>query len=267
MFLTVQDRPAFAYAGGSAFDAARPVVVLIHGAELDHSAWAAQADGLVRQGCTVLAPDLPGHGQSDCPPLTDIGAMADWTIALLDAAGVAEAALVGHSMGSLIALDCAGRHASRVHRLVLAATAFPMPVSETLLAAARDDEPAALAMINAWSHAARKPAPGSPAWAVAEANMRVMRRQPPGVLHVDLSACNNRDGLVRAAAVRCPTLFLLGGRDVMTPPRAARELAAAMAASPSIPNPHTVELPEIGHNVMGEAPEAVFQALRSFLGE
>ena len=62
----------------------------------------------------MLAPDLPGHGRSSGTPLPTIAEMADWTAALLDAAGAPKAQLVGHSMGSLIALETAARHPDKV---------------------------------------------------------------------------------------------------------------------------------------------------------
>jgi len=90
----------FVATGGREFDSSLPTIVLLHGAGFDHTTWAA-AQPLVRHhGYGVLAPDLPGHGRSAGTPLPSIADMADWTSALLDAAGVATARLVGHSMGS-----------------------------------------------------------------------------------------------------------------------------------------------------------------------
>ena len=58
------------------------------------------------------------------PPLADIGAMADWVPRLLEAAGLAEAALVGHSMGALVALDCAARHGEAAAAIALLGAAL-----------------------------------------------------------------------------------------------------------------------------------------------
>jgi hypothetical protein len=63
--------------------------------------------------------------------------------------------LVGHSMGSLAALECAARHPARIARIALFGTAVPMPVSDALLDAAKNDEPKAISMINTWSHSPR----------------------------------------------------------------------------------------------------------------
>jgi pimeloyl-ACP methyl ester carboxylesterase len=181
---------------------------------------------------------------------------------VLDAAGVHEAALVGHSMGSLVALECAARHALRVSRIALVGTAVPMRVSDELLTATRDDEPLAQDMVNIWSHSAYAHYPINPGpgfWVMGE-NLRLMERQAPGVMHVDFAACNAYgNGLAAAAKVACPALLLLGRRDVMTPPRAARELARTLKEA------RVVEIAGSGHALMAEKPDEVLDALREFL--
>jgi pimeloyl-ACP methyl ester carboxylesterase len=188
--------------------------------------------------------------------------MADWLVALLDAARVKSAALVGHSMGSLAALECAARYPERVHRVALIGTAFPMRVAPQLLDATRARESEAHLTINAWSHSGPAPYPSNPGpgfW-VRGANLRLMRRQKPGVLHADFAACDSYTaGLGNAARVKCPALFILGRLDAMTPARAGRDLASAV--------PHSVvkTLADSGHNLMGEKPDEVLDALVEFL--
>lgn len=263
MEFRVRGERAYAYAGGKAFDARLPAVVFIHGGEQDHSVWALQSRYFAHHGFGVLAVDLPGHGRSGGAPLARIEDMADWIPALLDAAGADSAALAGHSMGSLVALECAARHPQRVRRIALLGTAFPMRVSPELLRATREDEPAARHMINVWSHWAYAHYPSNPGpgfWVPGE-NLRLMQRQKSGVLHADFAACNDyAGGLARAAEVKCPALLLLGRRDAMTPARGALELARA------IPGARTVTLEDSGHNLMGEKPDEVLDALVGFFG-
>src|SRR5258707_12928 len=116
--------PAYAYTGGKAFDAALPCVVFIHGALHDHSVWTLLARWCAHHGHAVLAVDLPGHGRSTGAPAPSVEANADWLLALLDAAGVERAVLVGHSMGSLIALEAAARAPQRARGLVMIGTAY-----------------------------------------------------------------------------------------------------------------------------------------------
>ena len=150
MQFIVQGYPAYAYTGGRPFDAALPAIVFVHGAAFDHSVWQWQSRYFAHHGYSVLAVDLPGHGRSPGTVRTSIEALADWVAALLEAAGVERAAVVGHSMGSLVALETALRHPARVTRLALVGTSAPMAVGEPFIAAARDDSPAALDMETVW---------------------------------------------------------------------------------------------------------------------
>jgi pimeloyl-ACP methyl ester carboxylesterase len=255
METTVDQKTAYAYTGGKPFDPALPTVVFIHGAEHDHSVWALQSRYLAHHGRGVLAVDLPGHGRSDGPPLESVEAIADWVIALLDAAGAQRATLIGHSMGSLVSVECAARHPERIAKIVLVGTAFPMKVSDELLNATRDDEPLAQDMVNIWSHSAYAQYPSNPGpgfW-VMGGNLRVMQRQKPGVMHVDFKACNDyANGIVAAGKVKAPAML-------MTPPRAAKELAAAL------PDKRVVEITGTGHALMAEKPDEVLDALREFV--
>jgi pimeloyl-ACP methyl ester carboxylesterase len=236
--------------------------VFIHGGEQDHCVWALQPRYLAHHGYGVLAVDLPGHGKSGGAPLESVEGMAGWIVALLDAAKVNTAALVGHSMGSLAALECAALHPGRVGRVALLGTAFPMRVSRDLLQATKDRESEAHGMINLWSHSAYAHYPSNPGpgfWVIG-GNLRLMQRQKPGVLHADFAACDEyKTGFERAAQVKCPALFLLGARDAMTPARAGRDLARA------VPNSTVVTLDSAGHNLMGEKPDEILDALVEFL--
>jgi pimeloyl-ACP methyl ester carboxylesterase len=263
MELQVNGRKAYAYSGGKPFDKALPTLVFVHGAEHDHSVWILQSRYLAHHGCGVLAVDLPGHGRSEGPALDSVEAIAEWVVALLDAAGVAEATVVGHSMGSLVALDAAGRFPDRIAGIVMVGSAFPMKVSDELLAATRDDEPLAQDMVNIWSHSTLAHYPSNPGpgfWVIGE-NLRLMQRQKHGVMHIDFKACNSyATGFDRAAEVRCPALFILGRRDVMTPARSGEALAKAIAGA------RVVTIAGSGHNVMAEKPDEVLDALVAFLG-
>jgi pimeloyl-ACP methyl ester carboxylesterase len=260
MNLIVNGKDVFAATGGREFDKSLPAVVLIHGAGFDHSAWALHSRWFAHHGFAVLVPDLPGHGRSQGSALTSIAEMADWTAALLDAAGAPRAHLIGHSMGSLIALETAARHPAKVSALGLIGTAATMTVGPDLLKAAEANNPDAIDMVSIWGLGFDAEIGGSLApglWMHGGAQ-RVLQHCAPGVLFSDLSACNSySDALAAAAKVTVPTALILGEKDMMTPAKAGKALAAA------IPHARTVLLSGAGHMMMSERPDELLAALKA----
>jgi pimeloyl-ACP methyl ester carboxylesterase len=236
MHLSVHDHEVYAYTGARAFDGALPTVVFVHGAANDHSVWALQSRYFAHHGCNVLAVDLAGHGRSEGNALTSVEALADWIAALLDAAHVSAAVLVGHSLGSLAVLAAASRYPERVTKMVLLGPSVPMQVSDVLLDAAKANEHVAYELINGWSFSPGKQLGGNQVpgmWMTGNA-MRLMERTHPGTLHTDLIACNTYTaGLEAAAGVRCPALVILGARDLMAPLKNTTALIAALPQTAS----------------------------------
>jgi len=262
MRIDINGTECYAYTGSRPMEAGKPAIVFVHGAANDHTEWALQSRYFAYHGFNVLAVDLPGHGRSGGAPLDTVEAIADWIPQVLDATGVAQAALVGHSLGSLAVLACAARHPARVIRIVLLGPAVPMLVSDELLAAAHADDHVAFELINGWSFSAGKQLGGNavPGMWMNGNSMRLMERTRPGVLYADLLACQSyANGLAAAAAVQCPVLLIIGARDLMTPPKGAQALLAALA------DKRTVTLQGTGHAMMAEQPDAVLDALRSFV--
>ena len=262
MNLAVQGKSAFAYTAAHELDAAKRTIVFVHGAGLDHSGWGLQSRYFGYHGFNVMAVDLPAHGRSEGPALATVGDMADWVKQVLDEKKIKSAALVGHSMGSLIALEFAARYPEAAEKIALIGTAYPMKVGEAFLDAAKRNDPAAYDMETIWGHAAQVPLAGNPnpgMWMYGDTLAR-LARLGPGVLHSDLNACNTyAGGLEAAAKLKCPVLFVLGARDMMTPPRAAQDLIKA------IPGAKAVTAQTSGHLLMAEAPDATLDALISFI--
>jgi pimeloyl-ACP methyl ester carboxylesterase len=252
MQLSVNGTEAFAATGGREFDRSQPTIVLLHGAGFDHTAWALHSRWFAHHGYGVLAPDMPGHGRSSGAALRTVAEMADWTAALLEAAGVAKATLVGHSMGSLVALETAARHPAKVSALGLIGTTATMNVGPDLLKAAEANDHAAVDMVSIWGLGYDAELGGSLApglWMHGGAQ-RVLERCRPGVLFSDLSACNAyQDALAAAAKITIPTTLVLGERG-------GKALAAAL------PNSHIVVLPGAGHMMMAERPDELLAALQ-----
>ena len=268
MNFTVQGHTNYCYTGGKPFDAAKPTVVFIHGAINDHSVWILQTRYLAHHGYNVLAVDLPGHCRSHGSPPETVEAAADFILALLDVAGLEKAALVGHSLGSLIALEAAARAPQRVSHLVLIGTASPMKVSQILLDASQHDQAKALDMVNVFSRSTLAAPPsmlGPGTWvfgsALALGKRVIASNTVHNLFYMGFKACDAYTGGDAAMArVTCQVLFILGQSDQMTPPKAALGLIQAA-------NPARVKVVAVGagHHQMTEAPEETLAALRDFL--
>lgn len=270
MHINVQGSQAYCYTGGKPFDASKPTVVFIHGVINDHSVWGLQSRYLAHHGWNVLAVDLPGHCKSGGEAPASVEAAADFVTGLLDAAGVEKAALVGHSWGSLIALEAAARLKHRISHLVLVGTAYPMKVSPVLIDASLNNPMKALTMVNVFERStlAAPPSALGPGTWVYGASMalgkRVLASNPTvNVFHRGFVACDSyANGENAIAAITCPVLFLLGAQDQMTPPKAAQGLIqAAKTAGKSV---QIVSVP-VGHHQMSEAPDDTLFAMRDFL--
>jgi pimeloyl-ACP methyl ester carboxylesterase len=227
-----------------------PSVVFIHGAGGTHQHWLYQVRDLPRLPSYAL--DLPGHGQSQGPGRDSIQAYADWMIAFLDAAGLGEATLVGHSMGGAIALQVALQHPDRVAGLGLVATGARLRVAPALLEALQQDFQAAVALMGDWVFGPEAPQE------MVRLGQRQLAATGPEVLYGDLVACDAFNTLGRLGEITALTLVLCGTQDRMTPVKYSVYLRDHIRGA----RLQTVE--GAGHMLMIENPEAVVRALISF---
>ena len=270
MIVIVNHHKTYCYTAGKTFDAAKPTVVFIHGVLNDHSVWILQSRYLANHGWNVLAIDLPGHCKSEGDAPASVEEAATFIAALLDALSIEKAALIGHSWGSLIALEAAAKLKERITHLVLVGTAFPMKVSSALLDASLNDPMTALKMINVFSRStlAAPPSALGPGTWVYGSNMALGRRvlasnTQVNVFHRGFKACDDySNGEVAIRQVTCPILFLLGAEDQMTQAKAANLLIEK--AKTSGRTFKVVKL-AVGHHQMTEAPEETLMAIKDFL--
>ena len=272
MHLTVNGHKTYCYTGGKDFDASQPTAVFIHGVLNDHSVWILQTRYLAHHGWNVLAVDLPGHCRSEGEAPSTVEEGADFVMALLQAAGLQRAALIGHSWGSLIALEAASKLKDRVSHLVLVGTSFPMKVSQALLDSSLNEPLKALRLVNVFSRSTLAPPSSAVAagtW-VYGASMALGRRVLAGnpkvnVFHRGFKACDSyANGETANRQITCPVLFVLGAQDQMTQAKAAQSLITAARNSGKAVQVATLA---VGHHQMSEAPEATLFAIRDFLSE
>ena len=264
MEIDVDGHRVFVHTGGRKFEAGKPTLFLIHGGGNDHSAWGLQTRYFAHHGYNVMAPDLPGHGRSGGATPTTIDGFATWLWRFAEAAGVETAHLAGHSMGSLIALAAAAQAPARAASLTLIGPSDHMQVHPDLLSAAAANDPVAWELITDWgfgkpAHKGGHQAPGL--W-LRGGGRALLASGPDDVLGSDLAACNDWTGAPDAAAkVSCPTLFLMGAGDRMTPVGASKGLRGAISGAQS------EILPDTGHMIMVERPNETIDIISGFLGD
>lgn len=258
MKLSVNGEEVFAATGGKSFDPGKPTVVFIHGAGFNRTSFQLQSRWFAWHGWSVLALDLPAHGESGGDALTSVHDMADWVIAVLDAADIQKAVLIGHSLGAAVALEAGAEYPERIVKIGMIALSDAFPVHPHLLEAARDNDPHAHELMTSWGHGpkskiGRNSMPGM--WMVGGARA-LLAENRPNVLHADLKACDEWDTSLEAASnLKCPALLVMGTHDMMTPRKKGLTLGNA------IPNCIHVTVKGSGHMMMQEAPDAVLDAL------
>ncbi len=257
-YLELGGRTAAVHVERQAESTTAPDLVLVHGAGFDHTAWRYQTRFFAGRGHRVLAPDLPGHGGSEGPPLGSISEMAVWLGDLIDAFDCRSSILVGHSMGSYVALHRATADPGSVLALVLVGTSDRMQVHPELLAAAADRDTHAIDLMVGWMHTGTHRFGGhrsAGSWSAGSSRRTIERNL--AALGSDLAAC--AEFAPTSLAVTCPTLIVSGDADKMTPSAAAGRLARLVAGS------EHVVLDGGGHMAMYERSEDVNGAIVAFL--
>ena len=265
MYYDVDGHKTYCYTGGKPFDEAKPTIVFIHGVLNDHSIWILQTRYFAHHGWNVLAPDLPGHCKSEGTPPASVEDAALFITRLLNAAGVKKAALVGHSFGSLIALEVAGNSPDRVSQLAMVGTAVPMKVTPALLDLSLNHPLKAINMVNVFSHSTLAPPPSTlgPGTWLFGGSKALMRRvlnsnSNVNLFHTGFKACDDYVGGEAAMErVSSEVLFLLGRNDQMTSPKAAQAIIGKAKRGKTV-------IVEAGHQLMTEAPDATLFALKDF---
>jgi len=233
-------------------ESSRCPLVLIHGAAGSSVSWMDAVRRLPGQR-RVVAPDLPGHGQSDRWPEASLTVYRDFIGTVCATLGIERAVLGGHSMGGAIALSCALAWPDKVAGLVLVATGGRLKVSPaiyTMLETAFAEFPE---QFKAWAYSAATPVDVVDRWSA------VAVQAEADVCLADFRALDGFDVRPRLAELRMPSLVVGGEDDRLTPPKLQQELAAGLGSA------RLALLPHAGHHPMHEQPQRFFAALEAFL--
>lgn len=261
IILEVSGNPVAIHADGDWDEPSATAVVMIHGAGMDHTAWRYLTRYMAARGFSALAVDLPGHGQSGGIPLDTIQEMASWLSALLAKLPQQQFVLMGQSMGSLIAMECASREPESVVGLILLGTTTKMEVHPELLDAAAAGDHHAVDLMSGWMHTGHHRMGGHPnagLW-VSGSVAKTLERHLDGALGTDLAACNRYEPLTVASLVEQPVLIVQGVEDKMTPMKAAQALCR------DLPDGKIVGLESAGHMAVLENPRDVASQVGGFV--
>ncbi|MBA3243930.1 MAG: alpha/beta fold hydrolase [Actinobacteria bacterium] len=238
-----------------------PAVVLVHGHPFDRSMWAPQQEPLGRS-FRVIAPDLRGYGQSPATSGTvTMRQLASDVEALLDDLGVESAAVVGLSMGGLVAMELAIASPDRWWALGLVATTAE-PVTE----AERRER---LAMAEALEREGMQPladamgerlfGPGC-AQDVVDGIVKMMRaNNPQGAAAALRGRAERPDYRLGLAALEIPAFVCAGTHDAWSTEAVTQALIDCLNA------PTSLLLPKIGHLPNLESPDVFNRELLRFL--
>ncbi len=250
-----------------------PAVVFVHGLGGNWQSW------LENLPCTAterraIAMDLPGFGMSEVPAGgISIPALVGWVNELCERLCLGRVALVGNSMGGLIAAEMAIAYPHRVERLALVAaagistatlrrrptlTAGALGALVGALTAARNREFIARPRLR---HLALSTVVRHPSRLRPELLSEIVQGSGRPTVLPALEAILDYDIRHRLSRIRCPTLLVWGSEDILVPVEDAEEFERL------IPNTRTRVLPDTGHCPMLERPEAFNAMLMEFLGE
>ncbi|MDC9719357.1 MAG: alpha/beta hydrolase [Gammaproteobacteria bacterium] len=261
MYIQVDNAKTFVATGGKAFDASLPTVVLLHGSGLDHRGWALQARWFAFHGYSVFAPDFPAHSLSEGEALTSIEDMGAWLVRALDAAGVNEVHLVGHSQGFLVVLEAAKILSHRLQSVMAISTGSSIPVNPSLIETAQSNPNLAAQMMLQWGfgHQHQYGASAVPGMQPIGIGQRIMANNP---LATDLSACNAYSaGEKRAQELAnqgCPSCVILAAQDRMTQRHIGLKLAKDLGTQAQI-------IDNMGHMLPMEAPKQSLNIMKQFI--
>jgi 3-oxoadipate enol-lactonase len=238
-----------------------PSVALLHGHPFTRAMWQPQLDALSDR-FHVVAPDLRGYGESPATPgVVTMRELADDVWSLLDRRGIGEAAVVGLSMGGLVAMEMALAHPDRTWALGLVATTAEPPTdgerSERLAMADRVEAAGMAPLVEAMAPRLFGPEPDREL--VTHVHEMMSSNNPRGAAAALRGRASRPDYRAGLRDLRTPSFVCTGACDTWSTPEVTRELVDCLQ------EPRTLALPNVGHLPNVERPDAFSRALGAFL--
>lgn len=229
-----------------------PPLLLLHGAGGSRLDWPPNLRRL--PNARVIAPDLTGHGRSNPPVPESIEAFSQAIRHFMDELALPSAVLVGHSMGGAVAMQMALDAPQRVDGLVLIGTGAKMEVNPVILDGLANDWDRTIRKIVKWCWSK-----GVSEQILTMSYQRLVETDPT-VLLSDYHAANNYNALPHLPNIQARTLVIGAPDDRMTPFHYSETLHS------NIPNAELVRIEDSSHMMALEHPEAVTEAIRTWLG-
>jgi pimeloyl-ACP methyl ester carboxylesterase len=230
----------------------RETVIFIHGAGGGQYTWSYQKGFFEKQFNPIII-ELPGHGESEGEGEEEIGRYAEHVLAFLKALGLQKVFLVGHSMGGVIVQTLALTQAEVIKGIVLVGTGARLKVLPVILNGIKNNFEETVRMINQFAYSRKAPSD------LIEKGISIMLQCRPEVLYGDFMACDRFDLINEVEKIILPTLLLCGDDDQLTPVKYSQFLHSRIKGS------KLEILPNAGHMVMMEAPQAFNEKIREFI--
>jgi len=230
----------------------REVVLFIHGAGGGEYTWSYQK-GFFEKEFNPIIIELPGHGESGGEGEQEIRRYAEHVHAFLKALRLSKVTLVGHSMGGAIVQTMALTHPEVIHRIVLVGTGARLRVFPMILNGIKDNFEETVRNITRFAYSRKASSD------LIERGISDLMRCRPEVLYGDFLACDRFDTMNEVEKIDLPTLVLCGDEDQLTPVKYSQFLHSRIKGS-------KIEiLPNAGHMVMMESPQAFNEKIREFI--
>ncbi len=246
------DSVLYFYQSHGAASKTNPAVVFLHGSGGDSSVWSGQLKALSDR-LRVIAPDLPGHGQSQGNPADTPEEYALWLKALIESLHLPSFILVGHSLGGIIAQQFASMFPETLQGLILIGTGMCFEIQNEYLDMLHQDFDTACLISCRQAYTAKMPPD------MLRNSLKMLRRNGAETLSRDLTLCANFNSTAWVHTLSTPCLIMCGTDDAITPCSLSQQLSHKISGST------LTCIDTTGHMVMQEQPDLFNNELLLFI--